>query len=133
MRPFRYALVSLAVNAGLAVGLALLIGYLAAAIGTTVAGWGMVWLLWRGSRAMGAAAVPDAQFRRRLPRILAASAIMGVCLAAAEMALAGALGDPGLRYAALALLVAAGIASYAAAGLVLGAFAVRDFRRAAQG
>ncbi len=95
VRPFRYALVSLAVNAGLAVGLAFAIGYLAAAIGTTVAGWAMVWLLWRGARGMGEAAVPDDKLRRRLPRIVGASAVMGVCLVAAGSALADALGRRG--------------------------------------
>jgi putative peptidoglycan lipid II flippase len=128
VRPFRYALVSLVLNAVIAIGLALAIGYLAAAIGTTVAGWAMVWLLWRGSRDMGDAAVPDAQLRRRLPRILAASLVMGVCLVAAAWALADALADPGWRYAALAALVGAGLAVYAVAGLVLGAFSPRDLR-----
>jgi putative peptidoglycan lipid II flippase len=128
VRPFRYALVSLGLNAALAVGLAFSIGYLAAAIGTTVAGWAMVWLLWRGSRGMGDAASPDAQFRRRLPRILAASALMGAALAAAGWLLAPALSDPGWRYAALAVLVGTGLATYAAAGVALGAFSPRDLR-----
>ena len=130
VRPFRYALVSLAVNAGLAVGLAFAIGYLAAAIGTTVAGWAMVWLLWRGARGMGEAAVPDDKLRRRLPRIVGASAVMGVCLVAAGSALADALADGATRYVALAVLVLAGMVSYGAAGLALGAFSVTDFRRA---
>ncbi len=132
VRPFRYALVSLAVNAGLAIGLAIAIGYLAAAIGTTVAAWAMVLLLWRGSRAMGEAAMPDDKFRHRLPRIIGAAAVMGVCLLAAGSALSGALADGTTRYAALAVLVLAGLASYAAAGLALGAFSVRDFRRVAR-
>ena len=47
-RPFYYALVALVVNAGLAIGLAPFIGYIAAAIGTTLAGWATVGLLWWG-------------------------------------------------------------------------------------
>jgi putative peptidoglycan lipid II flippase len=126
--PFRYALVSLVVNAALAIGLALAIGYLAAAIGTTVAGWAMVWLLWRGSRGMGAAASLDDKFRRRMPRVVAASALMGACLAVAAWWLAGPLADPGWRYLALMALVGSGLASYAAAGVALGAFSPRDLR-----
>jgi putative peptidoglycan lipid II flippase len=128
VRPFRYAIVSLVVNAVLAVGLAFVVGYLAAAIGTTVAGWAMVWLLWHGSRGMGDAASPDAQFRRRLPRILAASALMGAALVIAGRGLAPALADPAWRYAALGALVAAGLATYAVAGIALGAFSPRDLR-----
>lgn len=130
--PFRFALVSLAINAGLAVGLAFVVGYLAAAIGTTLAGWAMVALLWRGSRGMDRAASPDARFRRRLPRILAASGVMGVCLVGANYGLAGALVDPGWRYVALVLLVGAGLVSYAAAGLTLGAFSPTDLRELAR-
>ena len=37
-------------RAALAIGLAFALGSLAAAFGTTIAGWAMVWLLWRGSR-----------------------------------------------------------------------------------
>ncbi|HIP24548.1 MAG TPA: murein biosynthesis integral membrane protein MurJ, partial [Rhodobacteraceae bacterium] len=48
--PFRFALVSMVVNAGLAIGLSPYLGFLAAAIGTTVAGWSMLALLWIGSR-----------------------------------------------------------------------------------
>ncbi|MBM9595269.1 murein biosynthesis integral membrane protein MurJ [Roseitranquillus sediminis] len=130
VRPFRYALVSLVVNAAAAVGLAFAIGYLGAAIGTTLAAWAMVVLLWRGSRDMGAAATLDERFVARLPRILAASAVMGACLLGAEALLAPALAEPLWRYAALAILVTAGLASYAAAGALFGAFSPRDFRLA---
>ncbi|RMD95495.1 MAG: murein biosynthesis integral membrane protein MurJ, partial [Alphaproteobacteria bacterium] len=42
--PFRFALVAMAVNAVVAIGLAPLIGFSAAALGTTLAAWAMVWL-----------------------------------------------------------------------------------------
>ncbi|MCL4676851.1 MAG: murein biosynthesis integral membrane protein MurJ, partial [Pararhodobacter sp.] len=51
--PFRYAVVSMIVNAAIAVGLMPFIGYLAAALGTTLAGWAMVAQLWWGARRMG--------------------------------------------------------------------------------
>jgi putative peptidoglycan lipid II flippase len=51
--PFRYALVAMVVNAVAAIGFALLLGFIGAAIGTTLAAWTMVWLLLRGRRSMG--------------------------------------------------------------------------------
>ena len=66
-RPFRYALWSMGVNAAFAVGLMPVIGFSAAALATTVAGWTMVWQLWHGSRGMGDEAQLDDRLRRRLP------------------------------------------------------------------
>lgn len=125
--PFRYAVVSLVVNAALAVGLMPLLGFSAAAWGTTLSGWAMVLLLWRGSRGMGAAAAADARLRARLWRMAAAAAVMGGVLWLAAGALSGPLAAPGLRYGALALLVTLGGAAYFAAGFALGAFRPADF------
>ena len=128
--PFHYAVVSMVVNAGLAVGLAPVIGYIAAALATTLSAWAMVWQLWRGSRKMGDAARFDSRTRRRLPRIVAASAVMGGALWGATQVLQTMLDTPGLRYGALALLVFAGMASYGLSGALLGAFRPSDFRAA---
>jgi putative peptidoglycan lipid II flippase len=49
--PFRYALVAMVVNAVAAIGFAMLLGFIGAAIGTTLAAWAMVWLLCAGARA----------------------------------------------------------------------------------
>ena len=72
--PFRYAVHAMVVNAVVALGLAPFIGFVAAALGTTVAGWVMLFQLWRGTRRMGGAAerrrpaAPGAAaHRRRLP------------------------------------------------------------------
>ncbi len=127
--PFRYALVAMLVNAALAIGLAPVVGYLAAAIGATVSGWAMMWLLWRGSREMGEACRPDDRFRQRLPRIAAASAIMGIALWGGALALGPMLGGSG-RILALAVLVLVGMGIYAVAGQLLGAFRFRDLRGA---
>ena len=127
-RPFRYAVMSMLVNVGFAVGFMPVMGFMAAALATTVAGWVMVWQLWAGSRAMGEAAQTDARLRRRLPRMVAASALMGACLWAGAILLGPALGTPGLRYAALSGLVATGIVSYFGFGTLLGAFRLADFR-----
>ncbi|MGC9420192.1 MAG: murein biosynthesis integral membrane protein MurJ, partial [Rhodovulum sp.] len=129
-RPFYYALAALAVNAGLAIGLAPVIGYIAAAWGTTLAGWAMVLLLWRGSRRYGTAAELDDRFTRRLGRIVLASGLMGAILWGAAWALAPWLSEGGLRYAALAALIALGIVAYFGLGHLLGAFRLSEFRRA---
>jgi putative peptidoglycan lipid II flippase len=128
--PFKFALVAMVVNAVVAIGLAPAAGFIAAALGTTVAGWAMAWLLWRGARGMGEAARLDDRFRTRLPRILAASALMGVVLWFAAVLLGPGLGTPTVRYAALAALVATGLAAYALAGRALGAFTMADLRGA---
>lgn len=129
-RPFNYAVVAMLVNAALAVGLSLAIGFIAAAIGTTLAGWVMAWQLWRGARGMGASARPDARLRRRLPRILAASAAMAAGLWAVDAAMAPLWADRLWRGPALAGLVAGGMVFYAAAALGFGAFSIADLRGA---
>ena len=130
-RPFRYALAALALNAGAAVGLAPVLGYLAAALGTTLAGWGMLWLLWRGARDMGEEAHLDTRFHARLGRILFASAVMGAALwlAARTTAL---LFDGATGVAALAALIALGALVYGAVGQAIGAFRVTELRAAAR-
>jgi len=128
--PFRYALVAMVVNAVLAIGLAPVIGFTAAAWATTLAGWAMVALLWFGSRGMGEAVSTDARLRRRVWRIVLASAVMAAVLLGTERLLGDALYTPTLRYAALATLVAAGIVSYFAAAQALGAASLGEIRRA---
>ncbi|MFN4170360.1 MAG: murein biosynthesis integral membrane protein MurJ [Pseudorhodobacter sp.] len=129
-RPFNYAVVAMVVNAVIAVGGAMVFGYIAAAFATTIAGWAMVWQLWRGSRGMGAAVTLDARFRARAPRIVLASVAMGVCLWAMAIVLAPALEASGWRYLALTGLVMTGIVSYFGLGAVVGAFRMSDFRSA---
>ncbi|MBD3680155.1 MAG: murein biosynthesis integral membrane protein MurJ [Rhodobacteraceae bacterium] len=131
--PFYYALWALAVNAGLAIGLAPSIGYIAAAIGTTVAGWTMAGMLWVGSRRMGEAAQLDTRFRRRIWRIVIASLAMAVVLWGGALALGPMLGLPTWRYLGLAILVALGILSYFGIGQMIGAFRLSEFRRNLRG
>jgi putative peptidoglycan lipid II flippase len=127
--PFRFALVAMVVNAVLAVGLMPFIGFIAAAIGTTLAGWAMVWQLWRGARHMGPAAQLDARMRDRLWRILLASAVMGAVLWLGAWAL-GPLLESGARVLALAVLLLAGIVVYFGFGALIGAFRMSDLRSA---
>lgn len=126
--PFNYAVVSMVVNVVIAVGLTPLIGFTAAALATTLSGWAMVWQLWRGAQPMGPEAHFDSRIRQRLPRIMGASAVMGGVLWAGDTLLAEAMTLQGWRYGALAAVIAAGMASYGAAGLALGAFRLSDLK-----
>ena len=128
--PFYYALVSMVVNAGIAIGLAPVIGYLAAAFGTTLAGWAMVALLWRGTTRMGEQTRFDDRFWRRIWRIGIASWSMGAVLWLVALALGPMFTTPGWRALALVLLVGLGAASYFAIGHLIHAFRLSDFRSA---
>lgn len=128
-RPFYYALVALVLNAALAIGLSPVVGFIAAAIGTSLTGWATVFLLWRGSRNMGAAAQFDARFKTRLWRIVIAAIGMGAILAATATFMQPLLGAETIRYAALVILVMIGIASYFGIGQLIGAFKLSEFRR----
>ncbi len=126
-RPFRYAVVSMVVNALVAFGLMPVLGFLAAALATTVAAWVMVGQLWWGSRSMGQAARWDARLWDRCWRMVLSSAAMGACLFLLAEALADLLAGP-WRVAALALLVAVGLLSYFALGAAIGAFRLADLK-----
>ncbi len=127
MTPLRYAALSMLVNVGVAVGLAPVLGFVSAALGTTLAGWLNLVLLWRGVRRLGGLE-PDPRLRRRLPRILVAAGVMGaLALALAEL---GQRWHPELPGLALAAIVVLAMATYAFLSLALGAFALSDIRAA---
>lgn len=128
--PFRYAVWAMIVNAAVAIGLAPVIGWIAPAIATTLAGWVMVWMLARGGRKMGDVARFDNQFRRRIWRVCLASATMGAVLWGGMILLGPFLALGGLRFVALFALIALGMASYALIGQWIGAFSLREFRDA---
>ena len=128
--PFRFALTRCWSTPRWRSGLAPFIGFIAAALGTTVAGWVMLWQLWRGTRPMGDMAAIDARLRRAAPRIALSCLIMGAVLLLAARLLAADAGRPLHRYLALALLVALGMASYAAAAFATGGLRAADLRAA---
>ncbi|MFZ7091571.1 murein biosynthesis integral membrane protein MurJ [Primorskyibacter sp. 2E233] len=126
--PFNYAVVSMLINAVLAIGLAPFIGWIAPAIATTVAGWSMALQLFFGARKMGEVASFDDRFFTRLWRICAASALMGGTLFAGQLLLGPLLAQPWVRGLALTLLIAIGIVAYGIAGQLLGAFSLSEIR-----
>jgi putative peptidoglycan lipid II flippase len=124
-RPFYYAVAAMVVNAGVAVGLSPFIGFIAAAIGATVAGWAMLALLWVGARDMGEAARFDQQARSRIWRICLAAAIMGAGLWFGQFLFSPIIeAENAFKFLGLALLVVFGMVVYAVAG-----FATRAFTR----
>ncbi|MBX6320912.1 MAG: murein biosynthesis integral membrane protein MurJ [Rhodospirillaceae bacterium] len=126
--PFRYAVVAMAANVALSVGLFYAIGFAGIALATALASWLNVALLAGTLRARGQLAI-DAQRRRRLPRMLAAAAAMAVALWFAAGALAPLFAGPLLhQVAALAALVAGGLAVYAGLALVIGAVSPEEIR-----
>ncbi len=126
--PLRYAMVSMVVNVVIAVGGAPFAGYLAAAVGTTVAGWVNLALLWRGARRFGGEVAIDDRLAARWPRILAAALAMGVLIFGLAEAQAAFL--PGWRASGLAGIVVAGAAGFAVAAAVMGAFRLSEIRAA---
>ena len=128
--PFYFALVSLGLNLVIAVSLSFVIGFTAAAWGTTLSAWGMLLCLYLGARRLGDdARLTPGTWGRGL-RIVVASAIMAVGLIGLEYVLQPLLAADYLRYAALAALVLAGAGIYAGAALGLRAFALADLRGA---
>ena len=72
----------------------------------------------------------DAQLRRRLPRMALAACAMAAVLWVAQGPIFAAIDrGHGLRWAALGVLVALGLAAYAGAGQLAGAFDVREAKR----
>lgn len=128
--PFRFAVWAMVVNAAVAVGLAPVLGWIAPAIATTLAGWVMVWMLAKGGRKMGDVARFDDRFRRRIWRVCLASAAMGGALWAGTLLLGPLLEMAGIRFLALGALIVLGMISYALIGQGIGAFSLREFRDA---
>ena len=127
--PFNYALVALAVNAAVAIGLSRYIGFTAAAYGATCAGWTMLACLWWGARRFGTAASWDAQLRRRSFCILLAGLGMGVVVWITARALEPVLQMDGLRLLGLIAILLVAVGSYALAGRLLGAFSFAELRQ----
>jgi len=129
-RPFYFALVAMVVNAALAVGLAPLLGWVAPAIATTLAGWVMFACLALGARRYGAAAKFDARFHNRIWRIILASGVMGAALWLTNDAIQQLLLIPWWRALALFILIGVGALSYYGVGRWIGAFRLSEFKGA---
>jgi putative peptidoglycan lipid II flippase len=95
-------------------------------LASSVAAWfnvaALAWLLKRRGHMAG-----DPTLRRHCLRMLAAGLVMCIVLLAVQRTVFDRVaGTHGLRWAALALLVAAGVAAYGVAGQLLGGFDLRE-------
>ncbi|WP_460272490.1 murein biosynthesis integral membrane protein MurJ [Celeribacter sp. ULVN23_4] len=124
--PFRFALYAMVINAVAAIGLSFIIGYLAAAVATTGAAWGMVALLWFGKKSMGDEVHADARLIKRAPRILIASLLMGAVLWAGELVLSPVFELS--RGLGTLMLVALGIVGYFGIAHVIGAVRIAELK-----
>jgi putative peptidoglycan lipid II flippase len=129
-RPFYFALVAMILNAGIAIGLSPFIGYIAAATATTTAGWVMFFLLRHYAQGYGDAAKFDVRFRRRVPRIIMASMLMGWVLWGTYLLLQPVFEMRLWRHLAFFTMLSIGLVSYIWIGQKIGAFKVTDFKRA---
>ncbi len=127
--PVKVAAVCAAINVGLNLILMWPFSYVGIAVSTAVAFWinagALAAILWqRGHLGI------DERLRKRLPRMVAATAAMGgVCAFLHLEVLAPWLdGDQAHRVAALAILVGAGLATFALAAQLFGAAGIRDLR-----
>jgi len=125
--PVRIAVLCLVVNVGLNLALMGPLAHVGIALATTLAGWLNVGLLAAGLARRGFLK-PDRRLRRRLPRMIAASAGMAGVLWALAFALEMALQTASLRIGALAALVAAGLVTYGALAIVSGVVSVGELR-----
>ena len=122
--PLRYALWSMVINLVVAVGLAPVIGYLAAALGATLAGWVNLALLVRGLTRLDPELIADNRLLRRLPRLVIAAIVMGlVAFGLAEIA---EIYVPNLRAASLGVIMMVAIATYFGTAAVLGGVAPKE-------
>jgi putative peptidoglycan lipid II flippase len=127
--PFRYAIISLVANIILSVGLFQLIGFFGIALSTAAASWLNVIMLSATLHRRGHLRL-DRRLLGRLPRILAASALMGVALWLAAGQLQTAFGGGLLvKSAALVLLVGGGMLLFGVVALLLGATDRADLAR----
>jgi putative peptidoglycan lipid II flippase len=128
--PFRYAVISVLTNAVLSVALFHVIGFSGIALSTALASWLNVALLSATLRRRGLLTI-DPVRRARLPRILAASILMGAALYLAAEPLAGALAGPlPLKVAALLALVVGGLVLYGGLAWLAGGLSAAELRQA---
>ena len=110
--PFIFALLAMFLNVSLAISLSFYVGFLAAAIGTSISSWVMIFLLWNGCKKMGDSSRIDARLKRNLPFIILSSILMGMVIYIVQYFLNNSLHTPNIRYLMLTILIFSGIISY---------------------
>jgi putative peptidoglycan lipid II flippase len=126
--PFYFALAAMIVNLTLAVSLAQTFGYLASALGTTIASWTMLLLLKNSSKKYGPATQIDRRNKVVIPRIVIASLIMGISLLMTNYLLNTAFFDVRNKYVILSIMMFIGGFSYILIGQLIGAFSIKEVK-----
>lgn len=127
--PVKVAAVALIINLALNIALIGPFRHVGLALATSIAAWVnfmlLAWILHRRGHF-----IMDARLRSRIPRIIAASAGMGLLLVGAEWLFLEQLNTGGsARIAAVAIMVAGGIVVYGLLAWLLRASTAADFRQ----
>ncbi|MFP3921807.1 MAG: murein biosynthesis integral membrane protein MurJ [Dichotomicrobium sp.] len=133
--PMYYAGVGLVVNVALSLALFPFLGHVGIAIATTISGWANALLL-LGTLYRRGFFETDAALRRRGPRILLSSVIMGGVLVGAQAALAQMFAPSnglGVQLPALAALVSIGLVAFGLAAQLTGAASIPRLMRSLTG
>ena len=127
--PFLCALAAMVINASIAIVLATSMGYLSAALGATLAGWGLlILLLWR-SRSIGHTTAFDRRFKAALPKIMFAAAVMGIAIYFASHYSFRQVSGTSMRYLWLTGIIVGGATIYGSTLILLGGLKRQDIRR----
>ncbi len=110
--PFRYALISMLVNVGLAIGLWRRLGYMAPVVANVVASYVICLLLYFGSRRFGEAVRITSGTRKRLWVVFVSAVIMAVCAYGLAAILAPWLSAGLLKWLVLLMIVAVAMVIY---------------------
>jgi putative peptidoglycan lipid II flippase len=126
--PFRLAVWSMIINAVLALGLMPWMGWIAAAVATTVSSWAMVVLLVLSARRFGDVVRLTPQVRVRIVKMCVAAGIMGAVLWVISTQTMGYTTTVPARILGTIGLIALGALVYGASGRALGAFDLQDLK-----
>jgi len=110
--PFKYALISMAINAIIAIGLEPRIGFMSAAIATSIAGWSMLILLWVGARKFKTAIRFDTVVYKKILIILCSSIVMGFCIFIAKNYFEFLFNHSMMKYLGLLIIISIGLLTY---------------------
>ncbi len=127
--PFRFALISMVINALLAIGLMPWLGWVSAPIATTASAWAMVFMLVRSSRQFGQVAVLETSVASRIWRAAGASIVMALVLWGVTIILGPMVTSTIVRVLYALGLTLCGMAIYAALATGFGAVNIPDLRR----
>jgi len=128
--PFRWAVVSMIINASVAIGLWPWLGWLSPAIATVISSWAMVGLLHMSSRQFGDVARITPDTTSKIARVAVASGAMGVVLMAAQNGFGEYFTNGAMQFVWALVLISFGAITYLACTRIFGAFRLGDLRAA---